>query len=159
VAIYLADAGWRVSVVNPARVKGFAQSQLTRNKNDRIDAKLLAAFARRVELEPWQAPSPTLRELRALVECLQALTEMRQQELNHLEAMAQVTPMPGLVALRHNPVIVAMAERLRQRGLAPKAIVGAGMRRLVHRVYGVVTSGKPFDADIPLAGLALQDGI
>lgn len=45
VATALADSGWRVSVVNPARVKGFAQSQLTRNKNDRIDAKLLAIFA------------------------------------------------------------------------------------------------------------------
>jgi len=47
VATSLADGGWWVSVVNPARVKGFAQSQLTRNKNDHIDAKLLAVFAQR----------------------------------------------------------------------------------------------------------------
>jgi transposase len=38
--------------------------------------------------------------------------------------------MPGMVAKRHNPVIIAMAKRLEQRGLAPKAIVGASMRRL-----------------------------
>ena len=67
--------------------------------------------------------------------------------------------MPGLVALRHNQVIMAMAQRLRARGLAPNAIVGASMRRLVHLIYGVVTSGPPFDARIPLEGVAIQDGI
>lgn len=92
VATTLADAGWWVSVVNPARVKGFAQSQLTRNKTDRIDAKLLAVFAQRSELPAWRPPSPALRELRALVERLQALIEMRQQELNRLEAMSQSPP-------------------------------------------------------------------
>ncbi|MEX0607256.1 MAG: transposase [Halofilum sp. (in: g-proteobacteria)] len=89
VAIALSDAGWRVSMVNPARVKGFAQSQLTRNKTDRVDAKLMALFAQQAELAVWQAPSPALRELRGLVERLQALIEMRQQELNRLEAMEQ----------------------------------------------------------------------
>ena len=67
--------------------------------------------------------------------------------------------MPGLVAKRHNAVIVAMATRLAARGLAPKAIVGACMRRLVHLIYGVVRSGRPFDVRIPMAGLAIQDGI
>ena len=51
VAIALSDAGWAVSVVNPARVTGFAQSELSRNKTDRADAKLLAKFAQRADLE------------------------------------------------------------------------------------------------------------
>lgn len=34
-AIALVEAGWRVSVVNPARIKGFAQGELARNKTDR----------------------------------------------------------------------------------------------------------------------------
>ena len=67
--------------------------------------------------------------------------------------------MPGLVAKRHNPVIVAMAQRLQQRGLAPKAIVGASMRKLIHLIYGVLKSGQAFNADIPMRGLAIQDGI
>lgn len=92
IALALTGEGWFVSVVNPARVKGFAQSQLSRNKNDRVDARLLAMFARSAELERWQPPSPALRELRVLVERLQALIEMRQQELNRLEAMTQSTP-------------------------------------------------------------------
>ncbi len=67
--------------------------------------------------------------------------------------------MSGLVAVRHNPVVRVMAARLRERGLAPKAIVGASMRKLVHLIYGVVCSNKPFDARIPMQQLALQDGI
>lgn|SRR6185437_8258498 len=67
--------------------------------------------------------------------------------------------MPGLVAKHHNPVIMAMAKRLEGRGLAPKAIVGASMRRLVHVIYGVINSGKSFDMAIAMRALAFQDGI
>ena len=34
-ALALVEFGWIVSVVNPARIKGFAQSELARNKTDR----------------------------------------------------------------------------------------------------------------------------
>jgi len=37
-AIYLHEAGHRVSIVNPARIKGFAQSELIRTKTDKMDA-------------------------------------------------------------------------------------------------------------------------
>ena len=67
--------------------------------------------------------------------------------------------MPGLVAKRYNPVVAAMAKRLESRGMAPKAIVGASMRRLVHLIYGVIKSGQYFDVTIPMRGLAFQDGI
>ncbi|WP_083251570.1 IS110 family RNA-guided transposase [Acidihalobacter yilgarnensis] len=267
VAIALADAGWAVSVVNPARVTGFAQSELSRNKTDQADAKLLAKFAQRAALAIWKPPSREVRELRALVDRLQALIDMRQQELNRLEALAQGLPsnvtdmvhehvawldeqirklqdaiddhidgnpalredaqlmqsipgigkrstaqflayigdtrrfksakalaafiglspkqkqsgasvrgrttisraghaaarralyMPGLVAKRHNPVIIALAKRLESKGLAPKAIIGASMRKLVHLIYGVIKSGRPFQAGIPLRGLEIQEGI
>jgi transposase len=85
-ATALADAGWVVSVVNPARIKGFAQSELVRNKTDRADAALLARFGQTMRPEPWVAPPLEVRELRALVERLQSLKEMHQQEANRLEA-------------------------------------------------------------------------
>jgi len=72
---------------------------------------------------------------------------------------AKALYMPGLVAKHHNPVIMAMAKRLQSRGMAPKAIVGASMRRLVHLIYGVINSGKRFDMAIPMRGLTCQDGI
>jgi len=85
-AVALADAGFVVSVVNPARVKGFAQSELVRNKTDRADAALLARFGQTMQPEPWVAPPAEVRELRALVDRLQSLKDMHQQEANRLEA-------------------------------------------------------------------------
>jgi len=37
-ANYLFTNGYQVSVVNPARIKGFSQSELSRNKTDKADA-------------------------------------------------------------------------------------------------------------------------
>jgi transposase len=58
---------------------------------------------------------------------------------------------PALVAMRHNPAVHALAERLRSRGKRPLVIVGAAMRTLPHLLYGVLTSGKPFDPALALA--------
>lgn len=91
-AIALADAGCVVSVVNPARIKGFAQSELVRNKTDSADAALLARFGQTMRPEPWVAPPLCVRELRALVDRLHSLKQMHQQEANRLEgAMSQPT--------------------------------------------------------------------
>lgn len=67
--------------------------------------------------------------------------------------------MPGMVALRHNTVLQVFGERMKANGLAPKAVIGAAMRKLVHIIYGVVKSGKPFDANFVNNRLAIQDGI
>lgn len=84
-AEYLSDQAHRVSVVNPARIKAFAQSTLTRTKTDKVDARLIAQFCTLHQPEPWQAPPPAVRELRALVSRRQALIEMRTQEQNRLD--------------------------------------------------------------------------
>ena len=67
--------------------------------------------------------------------------------------------MPGLVARRHNPVLRDFGDRLKASGLAPKAVVGAVMRKLAHLIYGVIKSGQPFDASFSACRLDLQDGI
>ena len=266
-ATNLVAEGWRVSVVNPARIKGFAQGELARNKTDRADAALLARFCIAMRPSLWTPPPVEWRELRGWVDRLQVLKEMHQQESNRMEAhlasgqarLAQdiqthldwlnkqitelersindhidrhpdlkrdaellgsipgigdttiakvlayagdvrrfanakalasfigVTPrqrlsgtsvkgrtmmsrtghselrralyMPGLVARRHNPVLKMFGDRLSATGLAPKAVVGAVMRKLAHLIYGVISSGKPFDAKFGHSALAIQDGI
>lgn len=55
--------------------------------------------------------------------------------------------MPALVALRHNPIIVALKQRLQARGLPKMAIVVAAMRKLLHIVFGVLKNQIPFDPD------------
>ena len=53
--------------------------------------------------------------------------------------------MPALVAMRHNPIIRKLAERLQERGVAKMVVVVACMRKLLHLAYGVLKSGRRFD--------------
>ena len=55
--------------------------------------------------------------------------------------------MPAIVARRYNPIIKEFAERLKKAGKSNMLILGAVMRKLLHIIYGVLKSGKPFDAD------------
>lgn len=247
----LHDHGYTVSIVNPARIKGFAQSELSRTKTDKADAGVIARFCAALKPAPWHPDPVEIRELRALVRRLDALMDMRQQEVNRLHvapavvaetveahidfldrsiretkerirdhidnhpdlrrkkellasipgigeatiavslsefanidrfrnakclaAFTGVAPrerqsgssvrgrtvlskmgrgklrkaffMPALVALRYNPLLKAMKERMLAAGKAKMAIVGAAMRKLVHLIYGVLKSGRPFDAN------------
>ncbi|KIH80491.1 IS110 family transposase [Pseudomonas batumici] len=59
--------------------------------------------------------------------------------------------MPAMVAMRWNPAVRALSERLKAKGKAPKQIICAAMRKLLHLVYGVLKSGIPFDPNIALA--------
>jgi transposase len=248
---FLFDHQILVSVVNPSRVKGFAQSEQLRSKTDKVDAGLIARFCLALTPGLWQPMPLKIRELRDLVRRLDALNEMRQQERNRLEgasstiaeqlnkhiaylddeihivktlirdhidkhpdlkrnkallesipgvgeatinvvlsefwsttqfrsakalaAFVGVAPsvresgtslrargsmskmgrsklrnaffMPALVALRYNPDIVAMKERLTKAGKPKVVIVGAAMRKLIHIVYGVLKNQRPFEAN------------
>jgi transposase len=59
--------------------------------------------------------------------------------------------LPAIVALRHNPVVHALAERLQARGKRPLVLGGAALRKLLHLISGVLTSGKPFDPAVAMA--------
>ncbi len=248
-ALYLYDAGHTVSIVNPARIKGFAQSELLRTKNDKVDAGLIARFCLAMHPEPWEPPAPEIRVLQALVRRVDALIGMRTQEINRLgtapstvessirehiayldeqiekiklqiaghidsssdlrgkrdllssipgigpatiaallaeinilERCDQVRKvvafiglapketvsgssirgkarlckigharlrkalyMPALVSIRYNPVIINFYRRLKSKGKNGKVIVCAIMRKLVHIIFGILKSGKPFD--------------
>lgn len=82
----LYEAGFQVSIVNPARIKKYADSQLRRNKTDKVDAALIADFCRTQQVGLWSPPPPEWRELRDLVRHLDDLVTMRQQERNRLQA-------------------------------------------------------------------------
>lgn len=56
-----------VSVVNPARVRHFAQAQGRQAKNDPLDATVLTAFGQALRPAPTPVPDAGLAELRALV--------------------------------------------------------------------------------------------
>lgn len=52
--------------------------------------------------------------------------------------------MPAVVAMRHNPILSAFAGRLRAAGKPGRVTICAVMRKLMHIVYGVLRSRKPF---------------
>ncbi|KQC06501.1 MAG: transposase [Candidatus Cloacimonas sp. SDB] len=83
-AIYLHESGHKVSIVNPVRIKGFAQSELIRTKTDKIDASLIARFCLAMKPDPWIPPAPEIRSLRALVRRIDSLIDMRSQEKNRI---------------------------------------------------------------------------
>jgi len=250
-ATYMHDAGHTVSIVNPARIKGFAQSELMRTKNDKVDAGLIARFCLAMHPEPWAPAPPEMRQLQALVRRVDALINMRTQELHRLgttqgtveysirehiayldrqiEALKQqiadriksdpdlkikrdllksipgvgeatvatilaelhmfetcdrvqkvvafigLAPreftsgssikgkprlskvgnarlrkalfMPALVSIQCNPVIQTFYHRLKGNGKNGKVIVCAIMRKLVHLIFGILKSGRPFDSN------------
>lgn len=254
-ALWLYDAGHRVSVMNPAVIEAYARAQLTRSKTDGIDAELLARFAATQQPPPWTPAPRAVRELQALVRRLDALQEMHTQETNRLAAGVTVTEVrtsietvlanlaaqivhvqqlmrdhldrhpdlrqqrdllttipgigeataavliaelfdkryssarqaaafaglvprlresgtlrgrprlskigpgrvrkalyfPALVALRFNPTIRALRQRLGAAGKPKMVIVGAAMRKLIHLAYGVLKSGKQYDATCTVA--------
>ena len=58
--------------------------------------------------------------------------------------------MPALSAMRYNPAIAALVDRLKGR-LKGKQIVIAAMRKLLVICFGVLKSGKEFDPTIAMA--------
>jgi transposase len=253
-ATYLFDAGHRVSIINPALIKAYAQSRLSRTKTDKADATLIAQFCLERNPPAWTPLPGEVRALQALVRRLDSLLEMSQMEVNRLEvvnssdqvrdsltehiafldaeikrteslihdqinehptlkeqrellvsipgigettaakllaeildvklyksarqlaAFAGLVPrlhesgssikrkarlsktgaprlrkalyFPAIAAIKYNPYIKAMSQRLLQRGKCPMQIIGAAMRKLVHIAYGVLKSGKPFDSEL-----------
>ena len=89
-ATYLHSTDHIVSVVNPARIKGFAQSELSRTKTDKVDAALIARFCKAMKPEPWQPPSPEVKQLQALVRRLDELQGMLTQERNRFDTADDV---------------------------------------------------------------------
>ena len=93
IALFLQAQGHQVSVVNPLRISGYANSKLARNKTDTADARLIADFCLTQKPEPWLAPTPQVAELQAVTRRIEVLEEMLQMESNRLEvAPAKTKP-------------------------------------------------------------------
>lgn len=86
VAYDLHERGYQVSVVNPARIKAYGQSRLSRNKTDRQDAKLIAHFCASQKPTLWTPPSAEIQELQALARRLESLKADRTRELNRQQS-------------------------------------------------------------------------
>lgn len=73
-----------IAVVNPKRIRDFAKALGQLAKTDCIDARIIARYALTFPLEPTEAPSKELQNLRALVTRRNDVVRMITQERNRL---------------------------------------------------------------------------
>ncbi|SDN57456.1 IS110 family transposase [Vreelandella arcis] len=84
-AYWLHDVGVTVYVLNPAQVRHHAKGMGVRSKTDRKDSMMLARYGIERNPQPWQ-PEPTeVRELKRLINRLEAVEDDLQRERNRLE--------------------------------------------------------------------------
>ena len=76
-----------VSMVNPAQVKAFSRAQLRRTKTDRVDARVILAFAQSQHPAPWRPEPEAVRKLCALVTLADTLREDQQRWKNRRHAL------------------------------------------------------------------------
>lgn len=84
-ALFLYEQGQRVSIVNPACIRGYGQSQLRRTKNDQADAVLIARFCRDMPPRLWAPQAAIIQQLQAQTRRLATLTQQITQERNRLK--------------------------------------------------------------------------
>ncbi|MDR3616745.1 MAG: IS110 family transposase [Candidatus Obscuribacterales bacterium] len=85
-AEYLHAKTHRVSAINPARIKGFSQSLLSRLKTDKADAEVIALFCQALKPRLWTPPAAHIRELQELVRHQAHIKQTIQREKNRLQS-------------------------------------------------------------------------
>jgi transposase len=99
------------------------------------------AFARVSHLVAYAGLNPTQESSGSSV---RRKSRLSKQGNKHIRAALY---MPILVAIRCNPLLKTLAERLRAKGRHAMAINGAAMRKMLHLVYGVLKTRTLFDPD------------
>jgi transposase len=85
---------------------------------------------------------PRIRQSGSSVRGRPCLSKVGSRRLRH------ALYFPAMVALRFNPAVRALGQRLSAGGKGKMVILGAAMRKLLQIAVGVLKSGKPFDPDI-----------
>ncbi len=97
IAHYLHEKGIKVSIVNPAFVRSYANSLGSRNKTDKKDSIILARYTHSAKPEQWQPPAVEVRQLNSLLTRLQALQEDLQREKNRQEKALATNTAPKVL--------------------------------------------------------------
>jgi len=104
-----------------------------------------------------ELPGPDILDSSAAVAVYAGLNPQQHQSGISLNRPVQISKignavlrtalyMPALSAMRYNPAVIALVDRLKARGrLKGKQIVIAAMRKLLVLCFGVLKTGKEFD--------------
>jgi transposase len=150
----LLDAGYHVAVVNPRRVRDFARCLGLIAKTDRLDARVLALFAKQAEPAPAQKIPEKQAEIQQLVARRRQLIDLRTMESNRLETTHVKTARQSIQAIlkileRQINGIEAAIEKLvesdddwRQKTQLVKSVPGLGGVTATTLVADVPELGK-----------------
>jgi transposase len=143
-ATFLYAQGHTVSVVNPARIKGYAQATMQRNKTDKLDSATIAFFCRTHRPSAWQPLSDEHRHLRALVRHREDLLQTQLQQQNRLRDTTNTVVRASLEAvLELLGSQLEVVERAIKEHLAAHAELRANLQLLTSIVgIGVITAAK-----------------
>lgn len=95
-ATTLHDSGVSVSIANPANVHDFGRALAVHSKTDALDSLVLARYGMAMKPARWEPPPAHVRELRALITQVEALSKDRLRTMNRQEK-AEASAAPELV--------------------------------------------------------------
>ena len=119
VALRLYQAGYRVSIVNPLRIKRYGESELLRVKTDKSDAALIARFCLTQHPDPWTPPAPEQQQLQDLVRSLHDLQQMHQQQ----RCRQQSGPQEQAVASVSRAVLICLQTQMQSLRTQIEALI------------------------------------
>lgn len=102
----------------------------------------IGQFTNAKQLAAYAGLNPAIRESGSSVKGKGSISKTGSKHLRKLLFL------PAMTALKYNPIIKAFGDRLKAKGKNGKVIVVAAMRKLLHMIYGILKSGKPFDEKI-----------
>jgi transposase len=111
-ATHLSEAGFAVSVINPAQAHDFAKALLKRSKTDAIDAQTLAELGARLQPERWTPPPQVYTELAQRLVHRDGLVAARTQFRNQLHALIQQPIVIEGVRTRLESLIATLDEEI-----------------------------------------------
>jgi transposase len=143
-ATWLHAHGFTVSVVNPARIKGYAQASMQRNKTDKLDSAVIAAFCAKHQPTAWEPHSEEQRRLRARVRHRDDLLQTQLQQQNRLRDTSDALVTRSLeTVLKTLASELASIERQIKEHVAAQTTMQANLTLLTSIVgIGVVTASK-----------------
>ena len=111
----LHDAGCRVVIANPQRVRHYASGVGLLNKTDQVDARVLLRYGQQQgdALMRWEPPAPEVRALRALYARLEAVKEDLQREENRRQ-QAEISQQPEVVLSSLERSVKQLREELKR---------------------------------------------
>jgi len=125
IALYLYEAGFRVSVINPIRGRHFAKLHLRRAKTDAIDAALLCQFGQTIHPDLWTPPPTIYHRLQQRLGLREDLLKTKTQYRNRLHAMRYQPYAEASLIVRLERQIALLQQEIEQLAAEIEALLNS----------------------------------